>query len=252
MENEFVDQHWQKIGSRALEDFRTVALGRKVLQLLETQPGTILDVGCGAGVFTALVSSYGYSALGIDISEAQVQNAHSILVDMGLPTHLVRQYSIDDLIREGRHFDSSVALDVIEHLEDPITFLAKIKEILALSGKLVVSVPAGPNLYNERDRLSGHHLRYDPATLRHQLQMAGFTVARMQYWNFLGWTKSFAKQKILRQKQADLYEFRYSTSLKARLVNSSLTKYFLYIENQLSFPIGLSLLAVARPGNNID
>jgi SAM-dependent methyltransferase len=242
----FVEQHWRKIGLRAVEDFRTVALTSKVLKLLGPDPGLILDVGCGAGVFVALAHRRGFSVLGIDPSAEQVGNAHSILESIGLPLELVRCCAVEDLAKEGAKFDSCGALDVLEHLETPAIFLQAIREVLKTDGRLVVSVPARPELYSERDAVSGHYRRYDPDTLRQHLHEGGFEVAHLQYWNWLGWVQTVWRRKIL-LKDVDYYDFRYSDSSKARVMNVLLRAYFSLVENRGRPPVGLSLLAIARP-----
>jgi methylase of polypeptide subunit release factors len=56
MTENFVDQHWQKIGSKAINDFRAISVAKKALQLLGNNPGSILDIGAGSGTF--VVQSY--------------------------------------------------------------------------------------------------------------------------------------------------------------------------------------------------
>ena len=219
------------------------------MQLLGPAPPVkVLDAGCGAGSFVTLATQQNYSVLGIDMSDVQIQNARAILKADRLSPDLVRQCSIEDLAAEGVVFGACVILDVLEHLENPVSFLQATRRTLVSPSKLIVSVPARPELYNQRDVMSGHYLRYDPKTLRHHLREGGFVVQHLQYWNFLGWAKSFLNQKVLFREQTDFYEFRYSSSLAARWLNSGLKTYFLQVENRLRPPIGLSLLAVAMPG----
>jgi SAM-dependent methyltransferase len=64
-------------------------------------------------------------------------------------------------------FDLVLLLDVIEHVEDDVAFLADdILPLLADGARAVVSVPAYPSLYCEHDRMLEHHRRYRPADLR--------------------------------------------------------------------------------------
>ncbi len=245
MDESFVDQHWQKIGERALDDFRAASVSKKALQLLGKRPGTILDIGAGAGTFVILAHSLGYPVLGIDTSEAQVRSAHQLLTAKGLPERLIRRCLLEDLTAEGVYFDSAVMLDVIEHIPEPVQFLNTVRLVLKPQARIIVSVPAIPHFYGERDRLSGHYLRYDPQTLCTHLVEGGYEVEQWQYWNFLGWLKRVWGQKVNPHK-VEYYEFRYSTSWRARTLNSLLSLYFASFENKVRLPIGLSLLATAR------
>jgi len=61
---------------------------------------------------------------------------------------------------DGR-FDLVLALDVLEHIDDPDTFLDEsVVPRLDARGTLIVSVPAHPRLYSDHDRTLGHHRRY--------------------------------------------------------------------------------------------
>lgn len=242
----YLERYCQKIGPRAAKDFRSVALAKKVLHLLGENPGTILDIGCGFGVFVCYAALQGHSVRGIDTSKFQIQGAKRMLCSQGLPDHIIQYSTIQEVTEKGSTFDACVVLDVLEHIQHPSAFLRSIRTILTLQGRLVVSVPAIPEFYDERDRLFGHYLRYDPETLRHHLEDGGFRIEHIQYWNVLGYLKRTIQHKKPSQT-AELYEFRFSNSLTARLLNSLLKAYFVVIENRIQPGIGLSLLAVAKP-----
>ncbi len=65
----YVNQHFLIIGIRAIQDIRIVPAARKALKLIGRNPGTILDIGCGHGVFVLLAHLQGHSISGIDTSE---------------------------------------------------------------------------------------------------------------------------------------------------------------------------------------
>jgi hypothetical protein len=69
----------------------------------------------------------------------------------------------------GSH-DLVLLLDVLEHVEDPETFLLDDVAALVEPGSLVVaSVPTFQVLFGRHDRSLGHHRRYRPAELVRQL-----------------------------------------------------------------------------------
>lgn len=106
---------------------RKVAL---VKQFIELQPpkATILDVGCGEGVFVEEFSKKGWNIQGLDL------NYESELVQRGDARNI--PYS-------DKSLDSVIFLDALEHLafEDQPQALSEIYRVLKPDGKLFISVP---------------------------------------------------------------------------------------------------------------
>jgi 2-polyprenyl-3-methyl-5-hydroxy-6-metoxy-1,4-benzoquinol methylase len=238
-------EHFEQMGIWAIRDFRSVSIALKTVKLLEEDAESVLDIGCGVGVFVIYANLKGIPVLGIDISEAQIRLAKKVLSSKNMPTDLVKQCTVEDLAEEGVVFNSCVALDVLEHVSDPAKFLRTIKKLVAPGGRLIVSVPAIPEFYDERDKLSNHYLRYDLKTLRQHLNEGGFEIEKHEFWNLLGYIKRVFQKKVKPEK-IDYYEFRYSKTLSSRVLNRLLMLYFIYIENRIRVPIGLTLFAVAR------
>lgn len=75
--------------------------------------------------------------------------------------------------------------DVIEHIEDDVSFLAQARRFLKPGGRVYVTVPAFAALWSHEDEYAGHFRRYSPATLRAALSSAGFEIeylTAMFYW----------------------------------------------------------------------
>jgi SAM-dependent methyltransferase len=64
-------------------------------------------------------------------------------------------------------------LDVIEHLEDPVSALRQARGALEPGGRLVVNVPAHQFLWSAADVELGHQRRYTTRLLRQHLAAAG-------------------------------------------------------------------------------
>ncbi len=242
----FEELHWVRLGREAVNDFRVRALNAMILRLLADPPGDILDLGCGAGLFCLEAAKRSLNVFGIDISESQIGLAQDIFTANSLSAERMRCCTLEQLVAEGRRFDQCVALDVIEHVEDRPALLRTVREAVRPGGQLIVCVPAGPTFYDRRDELSGHYLRYDPVTLRAELESSGWTVKDLRYWNWLGWLSRKVWELGPRRDEFPNYEFRYSTSFSKRIVTQLMVTYFTLFENFLHPPVGMSLIARAR------
>lgn len=98
------------------------------------RPGSLLDVGCGQGIFLARMARCGWTVLGIDFDPDAVTAARARL---GLD---IRLGGVDS-IAGGPRFDVITASHVIEHVPDPTEFLLQCRRLLKPEGKLILRTP---------------------------------------------------------------------------------------------------------------
>ncbi len=82
--------------------------------------GRVLDVGCGAGIFAALLAHHGYQVVGVDDDADIVAYARQMVAYLRAPA-AVEQASAFDLARYHRQFDLVYSLGVLEHFEPAVT-----------------------------------------------------------------------------------------------------------------------------------
>ena len=222
-------------------DFRGSTLNRLVLSL--TPRGRVLDIGCGSGALSAELIRAGHEVTSQDLSERMLALCRTHLQRQGLDTSRLRLGGIED-IPERDFFDAAVALDVIEHIDDDVQAMAQLCDALKPTGKLVISVPALSRLYGPKDVEVGHYRRYDRTMLSTRFDRAGFEMLTCRYWNLLGVLPVWLS--VRRGQRLD-EGFRYSRSLGSRALNAALRLWFRGVESRLTPPIGLTLLATARP-----
>ena len=135
--------------------------------------------------------------------------------------------------------DTIVCLNVLEHLEDDRTALARLFAALAPGGRLIVLVPAHRWLYGGIDRAIQHYRRYERAELAERFSEAGFRVERAWFFNRLGVLGWYLNSVLLRRTRVP--------GLQLRLQN--LLVPLLRAESALPLPFGLSVIAVGRKGS---
>jgi len=100
-----------------------------------------LDVGCGAGILSESLSRLGANTLGLDASSANIQVAQTHKgTDPSLRTLEYHCTTAEGLVQTNvEPFDVVCALEVIEHVSDPSSFLNSCVSLLKPGGALVLS-----------------------------------------------------------------------------------------------------------------
>lgn len=195
---------------------------------------TVLEVGCGTGTLSGLLAAASERVLAVDGDPAYVAAAERRL--QGVTQAEVRHADATRL-ELGETFDTVVMLDVLEHIEDDVALLARLRGFLRPGGRLVVKVPAGPRLYSSIDQVVGHHRRYSGEGLRAAFAAAGFPDTRVWAFNVFGipgwwWNGKVLKREVPPGSQIAAFD---------RLV-----PLFRAVESVLRPPVGLSLFALGR------
>lgn len=135
------------------------------------QGGRVLDVGCASGHFLLAARKAGWSVAGVEPSETLYARAVETL-GAGAELHC------SVLERSGFNqasFDAVTLWDVLEHVPEPVNFLALCASLLKPGGKLILNVP---DLDSPEARVLGkrwplllaEHLNYFN---RHSLRICG-------------------------------------------------------------------------------
>ena len=125
-----------------------------------------LDIGCSAGLLLqAFQDAYGCQPIGIEPGAAYREYARR--------QDLQVYASLDELQAGGEpRFDLISLAHVLEHLPDPVPYMASLREnLLQPDGRLLVEVP---NLYAHDSFEVAHLVSYSPHTLAQAVQQAGF------------------------------------------------------------------------------
>ena len=110
---------------------------RRILAILPYLKGRILDFGCGTGALSQFVAPDNY--VGVDPDRESIEIARK-----SYRNH--RFYATAEIENLGK-FDFVVALAVIEHLDDPKSFLRDLRSFMKPSGKLILTTPSGKALW---------------------------------------------------------------------------------------------------------
>ena len=145
------------------------------LYLRGTQPGRLLDVGCGDGGRLARWQTMGWEVEGQEVDAAAAERAHSL---HGLRVHLG---TLSDIALPDSSFDVVTMSHVVEHVPDPLALLQECRRILKSGGQLIAVTPNVNSLGHHQfgsdwmwlDPPRHLHL-FSPTTLRELGVRAGF------------------------------------------------------------------------------
>lgn len=99
---------------------------------------SLIDIGCGGGLVSEPMSRLGASVTGIDAGTATIEAARRHATGMGLDV-TYRTATVEELTGEGARFDVVLALEVIEHVAEPATFLKSSAQLLKPGGMMAVA-----------------------------------------------------------------------------------------------------------------
>jgi SAM-dependent methyltransferase len=83
-------------------------------------------------------------------------------------------------------FDTVLAINVLEYLDDPAAAVCALQRSLKPGGRLIALVPQGPGLYGTLDKVMGHRRRFRAEEVKRLLEENGFTVERVMNFNKIG------------------------------------------------------------------
>jgi 2-polyprenyl-6-hydroxyphenyl methylase / 3-demethylubiquinone-9 3-methyltransferase len=112
----------------------------KVSPNLQMQGLDILDVGCGGGILSESLARLGANVTSIDPSDVNIKIArkHSS-ADPLTSTIDYCQMTVEEMAKTGRQFDVVCSLEVIEHVETPMAFVAACGSLVKKGGSLYLS-----------------------------------------------------------------------------------------------------------------
>lgn len=167
----YMNWRWRSADAYVASVANQMKRANKQLELVQSyidRPKKLLDFGAGAGAFVHSAIERGWQASGVEQSESARQRA--------------REYYGIELISElcEGTYDVVTMWDVIEHLSDPISLLATLREHLAPGGLLFLETGNYESWIRvfEKERwilyLFDHQFYFTPSSLERVTNRAGY------------------------------------------------------------------------------
>jgi SAM-dependent methyltransferase len=140
------------------------------------EPGSILDIGCGAGHFLDTMKLEGWETWGVDISGDAARTAES-------RGHHAIEGDVTEIDLPRNYFDAVRLWHTLEHVHDPVRVLEAARACLKPGGSLIIGVPNVKSLavrwfgrYWMGWDIPRHMWGFSPSTLRRVTEKSGYRV----------------------------------------------------------------------------
>lgn len=201
-----------------------------------------LDIGCGTGFCTSLVSEIADSVWCVEMAEEMIE----ILKQKNKNYHITQGWWPD--VEINQTFQLVTLFDSLEHIADEARVLKKIESVLEPGGVVMITVPAYMFLWSEHDTLSHHKRRYSKKYMRKMVtESTGLTILRLSYFN----TFFFIPIALFRliKKALGLKTGGSDVFVVPKMLNSVMSWIFEQegtLVRRVNLPFGTSLVCVAQ------
>jgi 2-polyprenyl-3-methyl-5-hydroxy-6-metoxy-1,4-benzoquinol methylase len=174
---------WKRLAGRLMLLFpaRRVGVDFSVMWLGALPGGRLLDVGCGSGWLLDSMRRLGWTAEGVDVDAKAVEQVRA-------RGHRVHYGFLPDLKLPAESYDAIAMSHFIEHVHDPVSVVAKCRQLLKEGGRLVIVTP---NTRSLSHRLYGKDWRgLEPPRHLHLFNLGalGEVVRRGGFRRIQAWT----------------------------------------------------------------
>ncbi len=137
-----------------MADYRVHEKVIEILKRRNLDTCHLLDIACGEGALTQRIKDY-FPDYEIDVNDINPDNIKFNNFKHIYGLDLNKSFSFRD------QYDLVIAIEIIEHLENPWSFLRGVKTILKKGGQLILSTP---NINSIKDRIfflvEGYHIYF--------------------------------------------------------------------------------------------
>ncbi|MBI1858594.1 MAG: class I SAM-dependent methyltransferase [Candidatus Melainabacteria bacterium] len=234
----FITEHYKSLNDLQ-DDFRNKNLNNLIAS--KVRGDSILDIGCGTGHLMNTLLKQGKTVVGIEpitelVALAKKQNPHLNIIE----------YRAEDITKIDKKFSTITAVDVLEHIENDRETIKNLTNKLQEGGYLILAVPAYQFLYSIRDTSMGHYRRYSKNDLIKKITDCNLKIKELRYWNTLGVFHYLIIQKLLKQPGIVPLRTNKNKNLIEKILVNLLHFWFQFIENNINFGFGLTLICVAQ------
>jgi 2-polyprenyl-3-methyl-5-hydroxy-6-metoxy-1,4-benzoquinol methylase len=167
--------------------------------------GDVLEVGAGIGansdfLINEKVTSWTFVEPDKILADQINSNCKKI--------HVLKNIVVGTIDKVDSLYDTIIYIDVLEHIEDSVGEIEKIKSKLKKNGRMIILVPAFQFLFNEFDTNIGHYRRYNKNLLLKEVNNTLF-VRKLFYLDSIGVMASVANKFFMKKANISLAQVKF-------------------------------------------
>lgn len=205
--------------------------------LPQTPKMRVLNAGCGSGEMNILLSqnsTWQVDALDVDIEAIKL--SEKLKLENSIKNLNLYHTTIEDYTAPEK-YDLIISNDVLEHIEDDQAVIKKFSDLLKPDGLIGISVPALQWLFGYHDEMLAHYRRYHRKELIKKLSVY-FNISKCRYFGASLIPIALFYSRWLRKPYP-------VGELENQSVTTKILENLLGFESKVSFPLGISLIALA-------
>lgn len=217
------NQHWWHRSKREILNYLILPYLKKNL--------LVLDYGCGAGNNLIIFNELNK----IDVFEKR-KLAKKIIKKNFKNVKVINKLT--------KTYDIILCSDVLEHINNDKLIIDTFYKHLKKNGKLIITVPANPSLFTNKDKEQGHYRRYQINDIK--ILFKNFKNIYLSYYNFYLFFLIAPLLFIM-----NLFNIKITNKVekKPNVLTNKLLFYIFssekyIIKKKIRFPIGLSLIGI--------
>lgn len=178
------------------------------------------------------------SIVGVDLALAAVKMTKMKSREANLEDAEVIRADGLELCFANDAFEIVICADVVEHVDNELSFLDELRRVLMPGGSLLITAPANMMLWSQLDEEVGHRRRYDLRGMRTMLHRSGFVSIHVRYWNSILFPLMLIYRRLLNPGfEGELKAARGFNPILYRVLKS---------EEHVHLPFGASVVAIAQ------
>ena len=204
--------------------------------------GNVLEIGSGTGNISEQLLNSGARVVLSDMNDRYCARLRERFAGHG-NLQSIEQVNLSVAAFESSYptligrFDTVVAFNVIEHIEDDKLAVRNARLLLNKGGRLIILVPAFQWMYNSLDKALDHFRRYRSRQVKALVTQAGLTHLHTEYFNIAGMPGWWINGTLRRKKLVPAGQLR---------IFDALVPLLRLIDKLFCYRFGLSVITVSQ------
>lgn len=103
---------------------------------------SVVNIGCGNGPQAIMYADKYKEMAGIDINQERIDRSIKIMERFEIKNYKPKYGNVEELDFSDNHFEKALAIDIVEHVQDPRKMCKEINRVLKDGGEMLMTFPA--------------------------------------------------------------------------------------------------------------